>query len=70
MENGNLDSRLTGISRPLLSVIPTDGGRNKDTRLEKKDSDGLEEGECAGLGVERASDYGEKRINLGDNSKM
>ena len=68
LEVGNADSKLAGASRPMLSMMPTDGGRKEDGELKEMNPEGIEEGECEGLEAERVDENMDKIMNLRDPS--
>ena len=68
-KDGNIESKLTGASRPMLSVMPTDGGRQEDGELREMILEGIEEGKCEGPELERVDENMDRGMNLGDPSE-
>ena len=67
-EVGNTDLKLRGASKPILSVMPTNGGRQEDGELKEMNPEGIEEGECKGPEAERIDKNMDRITNLGDPS--
>ena len=67
-KDGNTESKLTRASRPMLSVMPTDGGKQEDGELREMNLEGIEEGECEGPEMERVDENMDRGMNLGDPS--
>ena len=67
-KDGNTESKLTRASRPMLNVMPIDGGKQEDGKIREMNPEGIEEGKCEGPEMERVDKNMDRGMNLGDPS--
>ena len=68
-KDGNTKSKLTRASRPMISVMPTDEGRQENGELKELTLEDIEEGECEGPDLKRTDENMDKSIHPGDQSE-